>query len=111
MDTIAGRAAEARRRLGLSLRAAGRTSDLSRTYISDIEKGRANPSHRALQALDRAYGLKPGSIAGLTEWEIHHPPAYESGQAARAAGRGTSACPYHSGALRRLWLLGYHDGA
>jgi len=93
----------------LTLRSAGEAAGLSSTYISEIEKDRANPSLAALDALAVVYGVDVGAffeggvIPGTdkTRWFVE-------GQKAARDRIGDACCPYRMGAARRDWLRGYH---
>ncbi|HEX7125044.1 MAG TPA: helix-turn-helix transcriptional regulator [Thermodesulfobacteriota bacterium] len=50
--------------LGLSQEALGFRADLHRTYVSDIERGRRNPSLLQVLKLARALGVSVGQLVG-----------------------------------------------
>ncbi|MCL6479739.1 MAG: helix-turn-helix domain-containing protein [Peptococcaceae bacterium] len=63
MNDIGARLKYFRKKKGLSLRALGRASNTSHSFIADIEAGRSKPSIDTLTALAKALGV---SLADLT---------------------------------------------
>src|SRR5580765_8001868 len=62
--------AELRRRrkeLGLSQEEFGERANLHRTYVSDVEAGKRNPSLQSMQRLASAVGTSIGSVFGAME--------------------------------------------
>ena len=62
--------AELRRRrkeLGLSQEEFGERANLHRTYVSDVEAGKRNPSLQSMQRLASAVGASIGSVFGAVE--------------------------------------------
>lgn len=72
MDNIGIRLKHIRERKGLSLRALGKASNTSHSFIADIEAGRSKPSIDTLMALARALGV---SLVELTGDVAAEPPA------------------------------------
>ncbi len=63
-SSLAGIMGEARRSLGLTLGAAARGAGISKTYLWEIEAGKAaDPSFRVVCRLAESYGLDVADIA------------------------------------------------
>jgi len=67
-----------RRRRGLSQEALADATDLSRPYISQLERGLKSPSLRTLGRLAEALGVSLGEMMVLVEQEMDTPPAAAS---------------------------------
>src|SRR5438874_5009292 len=68
--------AELRRRrkeLGLSQEEFGERANLHRTYVSDVEAGKRNPSLQSMQRLASAVGASIGSLFGAVEGIVAGP--------------------------------------
>jgi len=69
-DVKKGFGAEVRRRrkdLGLSQEELAERADLHRTYVSDVEAGKRNPSLQSMQRLAKALGATMGGIFSSVE--------------------------------------------
>src|SRR5438105_6370391 len=79
METIDVRkvfGAELRRRrkeLGLSQEELGERANSHRTYVSDVEAGKRNPSLQSMQRLASAVGASIGSVFGAVEGIVAGP--------------------------------------
>ncbi len=51
-----------RKAKGLSQEAFAFESEIHRTYVSDVERGRRNPSLTQIEKFARALGLSPGEL-------------------------------------------------
>src|SRR6185369_338254 len=56
-----------RKELGLSQEEFGERANLHRTYVSDVEAGKRNPSLQSMQRLASAVGTSIGSVFGAME--------------------------------------------
>lgn len=56
---------EHRKRLGLSQEELGFRAELKRSYVSELERGRRNPTVRALGKLAEALGVEPAELLRL----------------------------------------------
>ena len=57
----------AREEQGFTQEQLGFEAELDRTYISDLERGKRNPTIRSLLNLSRALGTTPGALLGRVE--------------------------------------------
>jgi transcriptional regulator with XRE-family HTH domain len=78
MDTIGIRLKRIRERKGLSLRALGKASNTSHSFIADIEAGRSKPSIDTLMALAKALGVSLVELTG--DIAVADPPAVYHGE-------------------------------
>jgi transcriptional regulator with XRE-family HTH domain len=70
VDVKKGFGAEVRRRrndLGWSQEALAERAELHRTYVSDVEAGKRNPSLQSMQRLASALGASIGAVFGSVE--------------------------------------------
>ncbi|MDE0804525.1 MAG: helix-turn-helix transcriptional regulator [Acidimicrobiales bacterium] len=63
-ETLGTRLRARRRAEGLTLAEVAERSELSLPYVSNLERGRGNPTIEALQALARALGTTLGALVG-----------------------------------------------
>ena len=70
MDVRKGFGAEVKRRrhsLGLSQEQLAERADLHRTYVSDVEAGKRNPSLQSMERLTSALGATIGEVFAAVE--------------------------------------------
>ena len=64
MTSIGRKIRDARKNAGMTQVELAKATNLSRSYIGDIEKDRYNPSVSTLQAIANALGVSPGELMG-----------------------------------------------
>jgi len=73
MPTAAERLKQLRKEHGLTLQALEDKTGLSKGYLSDMERGRREPSRSALEALATFYGVSTDYILGRAEGKHSEP--------------------------------------
>ena len=74
LPTILGRNVRAARlQRGLSQEAVALEAEMKRGYVSDLERGKRNPSVKAIARLARALGVSPRDLLEVPEGETWTP--------------------------------------
>jgi transcriptional regulator with XRE-family HTH domain len=87
MNNLAQYLRDSRTRRGLTLAFLADVTDLSISYLSDLEHGRADPSLKTLRALASLYGMGAGDLLVEAGESVHYNAAAERLAQARALAR------------------------